>query len=111
MMTGPKSPGAAQAVPRHHNLNLVAVAGWAQAGNRTVRAPAVERVAAVGADDLDTAGREGIGRDTVTHVVVSGRHRRDLLCRAGLLCRVQQAEQDLGSWLAAYRAAWPTGCG
>jgi hypothetical protein len=82
--------------PPHH-LNLVAVAGWAQAGNRTIGAPAVERVAAVGADDLDTAAREGIGDDAVTHVVGSGRHHRDLLCQTGFLCRVQQAEQDLGS--------------
>src|SRR5918995_1206799 len=85
MMTGPKSPGAAQAVPRHHNLNLVAVAGWAQAGNRTVGAPAVERVAAAGADDLDPAARKGIGHDAIVHLVGSDRRHRDLLCRTGLL--------------------------
>src|SRR4051812_44709585 len=71
--------------PQH--LNLVALAGWPQARNGTVGAPAVERVAAAGAHDLDTAAREGVGRDAVAHLVGSDRRHRDLLCRTGLLCR------------------------
>src|SRR5687768_10566424 len=73
-------------------------------------APAVERVAAVGADNLDTAAREGVGRDAVAQGVGSDRRHRDLLCRTGLLCRVQQAGQELGSWSAPYRAPWLIGC-
>src|SRR3954452_3878598 len=86
---------------RHRRLGAVGQQG----------APAVERVAAVGADDLDTAAREGVGGDAVVHVAGSDRRHRDLLGRTGLLCRVQQAGQELGSWSAPYRAAWPTGCG
>src|SRR6478609_11552986 len=59
------------------DLNLVALAGWAQSGNRPTGAQAVEGVALVGAHHLDAAAprRPGVGLDPDAHVIGAAGHR------------------------------------
>src|SRR3954468_14569669 len=58
------------------DLNLVALTGWAQPGDRSAGAQAVEGVALVGAHHLDAAppGRPGIGLDPDAQVIGAAGH-------------------------------------
>src|SRR3954469_10227297 len=79
------APGLA-APPQH--LYLVALTGWAQPGDGSAGAPAVERVALAGAHHLDAAAarRPGIGFDPGAYVIRAAGHeppsgpRRVLRC-------------------------------
>src|SRR6478609_9990760 len=58
------------------DLNLVALTGWAQPGDRSAGAQAVEGVALVSAHHLDAAppGRPGIGLDPGMQVIGAAGH-------------------------------------
>ena len=84
MTTGPKSLGAAQAVPATTAPEPRRPRRLAAGGQRGHWCAGCRACSRGWAGNLDTAAREGVGRDAVACHVGSGRHHRDLLCQAGL---------------------------
>src|SRR5215207_3060765 len=85
------APGLA-APPQH--LNSVALTGWAQPGDGSAGAQAVEGEALVGAHDLDAAapGRPGVGLDPGAHVIGAAGHRPSSRLRSRFAPRGSRAE-------------------